>query len=653
MRRVRWIAVRLGPWIAVGFTLSLLWWWQRNTLVVDPQLLAVQASLPHVDRQLREFDELLGMVSSRVSLALLDERAELRPVLVSSLLQRLTTKGERNRGRLELAVSELRRILDAAGPRLAGRRYARRLDRHLPQMLQLYGEYLSNLGHLLELVEADPDAEALRLSGIVMEKAHSRVHVRLRYMMRIVAGWNRDVADELARGLRHPSASERLPGLLVVWALLLVAAALSLLAWRPFGQLVLVARSFGEQLGGPRPRSVHGPVKAVQEVLRTALDELSRRDKRIAALDGRLADEQIATRRGAQELALLRLYNDTLVDNIRHGLLVTNAALRLSFANHAARQLLGLTDADQGRDLAAVSAWQRLARRYDLRAALERAMAERQVSRREALELGSDDQQRYCDLVISPYLDETGQARGVLILLEDVSESVRIRNRLLATERLATIGRLAAMVAHEVRNPLSAIGLNVDLLQDEISPDNQEARTLFTSIAAEVERLTGVTEHYLELARLPGPQAEVCDLNRVVEGTLTFVAEDLRSRNVNVHIRLADQPMLVSIDEGQMRQALLNIIRNTWEALPKGGRLDVSTSHVDGRVFLRFQDDGPGIPPEACGSIFDPFFTTKEGGTGLGLSITAQIVRENDGRIEYDNQSSQPGAAFVMSFPAA
>ncbi len=200
------------------------------------------------------------------------------------------------------------------------------------------------------------------------------------------------------------------------------------------------------------------------------------------------------------------------------------------------------------------------------------------------------------------------------------------------SERLAAVGRLAAHVTHEVRNPLNSIRLNVELLQEDATDAAPEARRVLASIVREVDRLTDITEQYLRLVRLPEPRQRPTDFAELVRDVVAFLAPEMERANVPTELAL--EPMApVPLDEGQIRQALLNLCRNAREAMPEGGCLRIELGPSQGGVLLRISDDGTGIPESERDKIFDLFYTTKQHGTGLGLPLTQQIVAAHGGRI--------------------
>lgn len=226
--------------------------------------------------------------------------------------------------------------------------------------------------------------------------------------------------------------------------------------------------------------------------------------------------------------------------------------------------------------------------------------------------------------------------------------------RLLRSERLATAGRIAAHITHEIRNPLSSISLNTELLEEEFSGASEqavEALGLCQAIRKEVDRLTDFTEEYLRFSRLPRPNLQPEDLHEILTDLLSFTGSELKDRGVQVRQDLSAPDASVQVDENQLRRALLNLLRNAGEAMSaSGGTLEVATRSAGDQLEVRISDTGAGIEPEALPKIFEPFFSTKEAGTGLGLALTQQIIQEHGGSIEVESTVGV-GTVFVVRLP--
>jgi two-component system, NtrC family, sensor kinase len=228
--------------------------------------------------------------------------------------------------------------------------------------------------------------------------------------------------------------------------------------------------------------------------------------------------------------------------------------------------------------------------------------------------------------------------------------------QLVRSTRLAAVGKMAAVITHEVRNPLSSIGLNAELLEEEVrelAPDS-EAVALSQAIQKEVDRLTAITEEYLRFARLPRPRLDRESVNAIVSGLVEFQREELATRKIVVETVLAEGLPAIPADEAQIRQALLNLMRNAADAMSAGGgtlRL-TTTAGAGDVVVIRVADTGPGIAEAHLARIFEPFFSTKEKGTGLGLALTQQIIAEHGGRIEVESRVGA-GTTFTVTLPMA
>ncbi|MET0404656.1 MAG: ATP-binding protein [Cystobacter sp.] len=230
---------------------------------------------------------------------------------------------------------------------------------------------------------------------------------------------------------------------------------------------------------------------------------------------------------------------------------------------------------------------------------------------------------------------------------------------LMRAEQLAAVGRISAQVAHEVRNPLSSIGLNVELMQDAFahatfdSPaEERESRELLAAVTREVDRLTEVTDQYLRMARPPQPSLEPTDVTEVLASVLDFSREELERAGVEVVREPAPEPPRALADEGQLRQVFLNLLRNAREAMMGGGRLTISTQVNALEVQVSLSDTGRGMTDAVRSRIFEPFFTTKEDGTGLGLAVCQQILQAHGGKLACHSEPGR-GTTFFVRLPRA
>ena len=228
------------------------------------------------------------------------------------------------------------------------------------------------------------------------------------------------------------------------------------------------------------------------------------------------------------------------------------------------------------------------------------------------------------------------------------------QQELLVAERMATVGRLSLRVAHEVRNPIAAIELNAEILQDIVrahpGADMDEAGGLVASIRDQVNTLDALTEEYLAFARFPKPHFEEESVNTLIEELAAFVRPVATRQGLTIHVHTDPSVPTMEIDRGLLRQAVHNLVKNSMEALSRGGALTIESRCDGDAVEVLVSDTGNGIPPHVAERLFEPFFTTKPQGTGLGLSITRQIVEEHGGELSWRNGPSG-GATFVVRLP--
>jgi signal transduction histidine kinase len=241
----------------------------------------------------------------------------------------------------------------------------------------------------------------------------------------------------------------------------------------------------------------------------------------------------------------------------------------------------------------------------------------------------------------------------VLLVLGDVTEERVKQERLHLTDRLASIGEMAAGIAHELNNPLTGvIGLSQLLLDEEMSDRAKEDLKL---IYSEAQRAAAVIKKLLTFARQHPTERKAVQINAVVEDVLSLRAYEQKVNNIRVTTRFDDHLPEIVADPFQMQQVFLNIVLNAEQAMieaHKEGTLTVTTERVDGNIKVSFSDDGPGISPENMRKLFSPFFTTKAvgKGTGLGLSICYGIVTNHGGRI-YAQGELGKGVTFVVELP--
>jgi PAS domain S-box-containing protein len=236
-----------------------------------------------------------------------------------------------------------------------------------------------------------------------------------------------------------------------------------------------------------------------------------------------------------------------------------------------------------------------------------------------------------------------GEAIGLIAACEDVTAIRDLEARMRQADRLATLGRMAANIAHEIRNPLASLTGAIEVLVGGDRPPQTRER-LIAIVLKESARLNDIIKSFLEYAR-PAPLAPVrVDVAECLDEVLLLIEHRVPPGTLKV-VREFSGPLVVQIDPQQFRQAFWNLCLNAVQAMPDGGELRVCASRADRALEVRVTDTGHGIPPEDLPQVFEPFFSTKEGGTGLGLALAHRVVQDHGGHIEV---RSAPGSGTTV-----
>jgi len=265
------------------------------------------------------------------------------------------------------------------------------------------------------------------------------------------------------------------------------------------------------------------------------------------------------------------------------------------------------------------------------------------------------DQKYYFDLATFPLKDAQDNTVQVAELVKDVTLEISLQAELLQHERKDMIVKMASQISHEIRNPLGALTLNIDLLEDEIAnpSDNMEVGSLLTTVKQELDALNRVLQEYLECARFPRINQSRQDIHTIIEDLFALLEEDLRQRKIVCARSFEYNLPMAWIDPDQIRRAFLNILRNAIEAQPDhGGSITVTTRSDETTIAIIVSDTGTGMSDGVLDKLFTPFFTTKSGGTGLGLSITQHIISEHKGEIDCESEEGT-GTTFNLRLPRA
>jgi signal transduction histidine kinase len=256
------------------------------------------------------------------------------------------------------------------------------------------------------------------------------------------------------------------------------------------------------------------------------------------------------------------------------------------------------------------------------------------------------------------HLEQTVECRTAELRAE-MEERKRLEQAKLQGERLAVVGSMAAQVAHEIRNPLGSISLNLDLVERELNvfansdgSSANECRGLLHEMRSQVSRIRQVLQEYLRFARMPKSERAAVSLKGFLEEKLNFVQPLLDQKHVDLRRMLDPNLPPVCVDAEQLWEAVLNLIRNALDAMPDGGNLTVIAKRHDAEALISISDNGRGMTEEEARHLFVPFFTTKSDGTGLGLAYTQRVINEHGGRIDCATARGK-GSTFSIQLPLA
>ena len=377
---------------------------------------------------------------------------------------------------------------------------------------------------------------------------------------------------------------------------------------------------------------------------------------------GKIGPEEVQNYflRLAQEKGFL----ETVFNSIQEGIIVTDSQGRITYLNDAACQLFGLEPEDSlGRRLderVRGLDWNALSREGAVSRDMEIFYPANRFINFYSVPLVIEPRDR----VVTPEQgvdDKAGQRPvatteqvGHAIILRDITESRRSEQQTLESERLNALTLLAAGVAHEIGNPLNSLNIHLQLINREARKLDGAKRTkLQESVEvarAEVNRLDSIISQFLRAIRPTRPQLRPENVNSIVEEAVRFFAPDIKDRDIVVEQELRSDLPLIDIDRDQMKQALYNVIKNSFEAMKSRGILRIRTDKDDSHVFVKFTDTGGGISPENLSRVFEPYFTTKSSGTGLGLLIVRRIVREHGGELSIESSEGK-GLTLTIRLP--
>jgi two-component system sensor histidine kinase PilS (NtrC family) len=338
-----------------------------------------------------------------------------------------------------------------------------------------------------------------------------------------------------------------------------------------------------------------------------------------------------------RSLRILRNLHENIIQSLTSGVITLNLDGKIISANRTGLEILGISGEDKilGNDLG----------QFMTGLHLEDLVSKK---REQMLYTTPDGGMVTLGFSSSDLKDTDDKTHGYIIIFQDLTEVKELEDRLRTSEKMALLGQLAAGLAHELRNPLSAISGAVEILSSDVKPTEDNLR-LVRMASQEVERLNLLVEDFLILTMPIQKLTTLVDLGRIVNDTVESFAKTIRRGNIEI-INQVENGIYVQADSYRLKQAVWNLLLNSVDAMPIGGLIIIKSKTEENNVVIEISDEGKGIDENFISRIFDPFFTTKEVGTGLGLAIVQKVIEGYNGNINVVSSRGK-GATFVITLP--
>jgi PAS domain S-box-containing protein len=409
-------------------------------------------------------------------------------------------------------------------------------------------------------------------------------------------------------------------------AILLATFSAGVLSFRLLRPLETISRGVDSLARGEFPISLH----------------LSRKDEwGILSSKLNLLGEQMRGEKAA--FVALKENMDQLLSNLTDGMLLFDQQDRLVMTTPSAARFLGRSpDALIHHPAPEVFADGRPLEKF-----LRRAFEEGRSFSWKVIETGGETPRVSVSV---QFVEEQGARMAALVTLRDASTRARLEDQLDATTKLAALGKITSGVAHEVKNPLNAMVLQLELLKAKLENEGERVKPQIDTLSAEIRRLDRVVKTFLDFTRPVELHTSQVDLEKLIREVFTLAEPQARQHNVAMTLQSNGAMPALSLDQDLIKQALLNLVLNGCQAMPSGGELRVTPRALAQHVELEIADQGSGIPPEVRPRLFSLFFTTKPNGTGIGLAMAYRIIQLHNGSIDYTSEVNR-GTTFRVSLP--
>jgi PAS domain S-box-containing protein len=370
------------------------------------------------------------------------------------------------------------------------------------------------------------------------------------------------------------------------------------------------------------------------------------RDTAVTGVTARLRQlgERVAGERS--ELEIMRGRLRQVISHLEERLLLINREGRVILASPDAERLLGIKDFE----ISGLPVDESLGQSHPLVALVEQAFAHRHSITRAALSV--PDGTRARQLIASvQYIEDAGEPVGALVSLRDYESIQRFETQWDLSKKLADLGRITSGIAHEVKNPLNAMVIHLEILRSKIESGAGDPTPQMEILDSEIKRLDRVVATFLNFTRPVEVRLQPLDFNSIVNQVVLLASTEASERGVAITREMVEGPLMIKGDADLLKQALLNIIINGCQAMPEGGPLKVTTFRgADGSVRIKISDRGIGIPADARERIFNLYHTTKKGGSGIGLAQAYRAVQLHNGVIRFESEVGV-GTTFEIILP--
>jgi two-component system, NtrC family, sensor histidine kinase PilS len=366
-------------------------------------------------------------------------------------------------------------------------------------------------------------------------------------------------------------------------------------------------------------------------------------------LAGRIRRSETQLASATRDLADYRLFNDRIIESMRSGLVTTDLLGHIITFNRAAEEITGHRAVDvRGKQVFTIFG--------DIEKQIEAGLESiRTRTRLPRFDIGcktADGDELHLGFSVAPLVDEAENSRGYVLTFQDLTEVMELEREVRRQERLAALGKMAAGLAHEIRNPLASMRGSVQVLASELS-FSQDQSQLMQIVLRESDRLNRIVSDFLTYARPPKIERSVIEIASLLSETIALLrnSPELRPDHL-ISETYPDTVVLYQGDPNQMRQIFWNLARNAIQAMPQGGELSVTLeASRNGDLTIAFRDTGQGMSREQKERLFEPF-NSSSGGTGLGMAIVYQLVRDHNGKILVESKSGE-GTRIAIRLPAS